>query len=72
MGEKELATSRCPSCGDPRAKIQNWLPDEGLEPRLREFKCRCGFVFYSRLALTSKAITGLPGRKRKHTAILGR
>lgn len=63
MTKQKLATAQCPSCGDDRAKIRNWLPEEGLEPRLREFKCFCGFVFYSRLPSTNK---------REQTAILGR
>lgn len=43
---KHAPTSYCPKCkGESQA--QAWLPEAGLDPRLREFQCNdCGSLFF--------------------------
>lgn len=35
-----------------QAKKSTWRPPSGMDPRLREYKCRCGNTFYELLTDT--------------------
>lgn len=41
---------RCPCCLGV-SSMTEWQPSKGLEPRLREFKCKCGYHFFRELTL---------------------
>jgi phage FluMu protein Com len=43
---KGLKPAQCPKC-EAHGERTNWLPDEGMDPTLREYKCpRCNEVWY--------------------------
>jgi hypothetical protein len=42
--------ANCPRCSDP-APIGDWQPGPGLDPHIRQFRCRrCKLTFYKLLS----------------------
>ncbi len=65
--EEPMATATCPKCEiewhlDP-VPATDWVPPDGLDPRLREFDCpRCKEKFYKRVRVKMvKPTERLPG-----------
>lgn len=43
----KLLTTYCPECRGRASLVVDWQPPQGIDPRLRCFKCLdCGSIFY--------------------------
>ena len=46
--EANFLSMRCLSCGGRAYLTEKWRPPKGIDPDLREFKCKCGVHSYCR------------------------